>query len=364
MHSDGTIRHGGARQRLKSQIVQWIEDHGLQPGDQILSQARLAELMGTTPVTVHKVMTELSDEGVVYRRKGSGTFVASREPKQGTRSMCLVLPEAYLDDPRHNPQFWPHVQTMLRGFVEAGGPTWTFSTRTIPQETDSQALAEEFRSYDAAFFHFDRSPVRLMHRLVEQAVCPVVLFGHRGDAPPCLSVVSRQAGGVQAGVSHLFECGYRRVALLYEDSPSGERSRLGYERAHQAYGVEIDETRVRPTGNERGEGFRGAALLDSGGVAYDAVFVDDDARASAVVEFLRQSRRDIPADVGVMSYGGSDLAVYGSPQLTAVRTPYRAMIQAALERIAEQRFGPLTEQRIAFTPKVAQGATTRPPRGV
>ena len=361
---DTKIRGRSTRAQVKQKISQWIRDQELQPGDRVMPQARLAEFLRASPVTVHHALTELSREGRVVRRKGSGTFIAPRSEAVGAKQMCLVLPEAYLDEPRHNPQFWPHVQTMLRAFVEAGGSEWSFSTRTIPQHADSPALEAEFRRYDAAFFHFDRSPLKLIRRLVEAAACPVVQFGHRDDAPPCLSVVPRQAGGVDVGVSHLFECGYRRIALLHEDSPTGERSRMGYERAHAAYGLDVVPQRVLPTGSERGEGHRGAALLDSRGVDFDAVFVDDDARAAAAVELLRQSGRAIPADVGVMSHGGSDLAVYGSPQLTVVRAPYRDMIRSALDVVRQTKACPLPERRIAFTGSVVQGATTRPARGV
>ena len=49
----------GKKAQVKRRIVRWIGDQGLKHGEQILGQNELASLLETSPVTVHKALTEI-----------------------------------------------------------------------------------------------------------------------------------------------------------------------------------------------------------------------------------------------------------------------------------------------------------------
>ena len=194
----------GQRERIKTSLKAWIREQGLEPGDQLISQVKLAEHFGTTQVTVHRAMRELSDEGVLRRVKGKGTFVADRhrvETTETTRQMCLVLPEAHLDDPRSNPEFWDQLQSLLCAFIEAGGAEWSFGTRTIAPDADSAPLAAQLAGYDAVFFHFDRPPKALIQRLTREAIVPVVKLGQPEPDLDCLSIDHDREASTAAGIA-------------------------------------------------------------------------------------------------------------------------------------------------------------------
>ena len=63
------------------QLAQWLEDEilsgALPPDERIYSQYQLAELFGINPATAAKALNILADEGLVYKRRGLGMFVAS-----------------------------------------------------------------------------------------------------------------------------------------------------------------------------------------------------------------------------------------------------------------------------------------------
>jgi DNA-binding transcriptional regulator YhcF (GntR family) len=52
----------------------------LKPDEQIPSNSRLVSYYGINPVTVHKGVTLLSDEGLIYKKRGLGMFVAPDAP--------------------------------------------------------------------------------------------------------------------------------------------------------------------------------------------------------------------------------------------------------------------------------------------
>ena len=62
------------------QIAQWLEDEilsgALPPDERIYSQYQLAELFNINPATAAKGLNLLADEGLVYKRRGLGMFVA------------------------------------------------------------------------------------------------------------------------------------------------------------------------------------------------------------------------------------------------------------------------------------------------
>ena len=62
------------------QLAQWLEDEilsgALPPDERIYSQYQLAELFGINPATAAKGLNILADEGLVYKRRGLGMFVA------------------------------------------------------------------------------------------------------------------------------------------------------------------------------------------------------------------------------------------------------------------------------------------------
>lgn len=63
--------------RIKDHICDAIERGVWKSGDRIPSEAELAERFGASRMTVNRAVRELSDGGILNRRQGLGTFVAS-----------------------------------------------------------------------------------------------------------------------------------------------------------------------------------------------------------------------------------------------------------------------------------------------
>ncbi|MCJ7660413.1 MAG: GntR family transcriptional regulator [Anaerolineales bacterium] len=64
------------------------------PGDQITSEPELCEIYGISRTVVRQALKEMEYEGLIYRRKGKGTFIA--EPKIG-ESLVQKLTGFYQD---------------------------------------------------------------------------------------------------------------------------------------------------------------------------------------------------------------------------------------------------------------------------
>lgn len=74
--------------QLKDIISELIEDEELKPNDPIPPERELCEYHGISRMTVNKAITNLVNEGLLYREQGKGTFVA--KPKEGYQLSRLL----------------------------------------------------------------------------------------------------------------------------------------------------------------------------------------------------------------------------------------------------------------------------------
>ena len=64
--------------QIKEIIKDYIEENSLKPHDMLPPEESLAEVFGVSRMTVRQAMKELQIEGLIYRIKGKGTFVAEK----------------------------------------------------------------------------------------------------------------------------------------------------------------------------------------------------------------------------------------------------------------------------------------------
>lgn len=67
--------------QIKQILLETIENGELKPGELVPTEKALCELHGVSKITVNKAIMELVNEGVLYREKGKGTFVAKPKEK-------------------------------------------------------------------------------------------------------------------------------------------------------------------------------------------------------------------------------------------------------------------------------------------
>lgn len=69
-------------QRLKELLQAEIDAGHLNPGDQVPSERELAERFDMSRMTVRHALTEMVNDGTLYRQQGRGTFVARPKIRQ------------------------------------------------------------------------------------------------------------------------------------------------------------------------------------------------------------------------------------------------------------------------------------------
>lgn len=67
-------------QQVKTYILEKINSGSWQPGHRIPAEQDLSGKFGTSRLTVHRALRELSDKKLLVRKQGLGSFVAHRKP--------------------------------------------------------------------------------------------------------------------------------------------------------------------------------------------------------------------------------------------------------------------------------------------
>ncbi|MCM2532245.1 GntR family transcriptional regulator [Neobacillus pocheonensis] len=68
--------------RVKEAIIQLINEGEYKPNSQLPTEAEFCEKYGVSRTTVRTALQQLTTEGYVYRKRGSGTFVSTNKVKQ------------------------------------------------------------------------------------------------------------------------------------------------------------------------------------------------------------------------------------------------------------------------------------------
>jgi GntR family transcriptional regulator len=62
--------------QIEQEILREIQDHQMQPGDRLPSEAEIAQRFHVSRITSRRVLADLVTKGVAYSQQGRGTFVA------------------------------------------------------------------------------------------------------------------------------------------------------------------------------------------------------------------------------------------------------------------------------------------------
>jgi GntR family transcriptional regulator len=74
MPTEGAALYAQIRETIREEIASGV----LKPGEKLPPEEELAALHGASRMTIRRGILDLIDEGVLYRRRGVGTFVAHR----------------------------------------------------------------------------------------------------------------------------------------------------------------------------------------------------------------------------------------------------------------------------------------------
>lgn len=164
---------------------------------------------------------------------------------------------------------------------------------------------------------------------------PVVMFDRIVDEIPCDKVLIDDREGAKLGVNHLIKTGCKKIAIITtEDYITVGRLRTkGYMEALESAGIAVDPKLILK--------LDAIDFLDNQAMArikhflkgkdIDGVFTINEIFAVSAAKYIMEADKNIPSDVGIVSFSDGELSQHFVPSLTTVSQHGEQMGRKAAE---------------------------------
>ena len=329
---------------------------GLAAGDRLPSISDLERQYGVSTTTVEAALKTLTRDGVIVRRRGSGTFVAEqlgaprvftpsgrqRHEALRTRKETLAVLALYANN------FFEHVVRLISVSASARGMA-VMSRYDNHEMTLEDALSLE---------RMEPVGVLVVGTELEWAAREFVTRGHRtvlvgeplvGQPITVPNVCSDSEYGGYLATKHLLDLGHRRLLMAHPfitEEELFQRSRWqGHLRALKEVGLENAPFYLHI--HEVIE--KGSALFQTAD-APTAVVCWGDGYAAHLITHLQQQGMRVPEDISVMGYDNLPEGMRSKPAVDTVDQHLDAQVRHALFLLSAPTSSAVGEGRALVSP--------------
>ncbi len=311
-------------------------------GAQLPTEIELANEFCCHRSTVSKALAQLAHEGLVERRRKTGTRVIRDRESRGPAAVELDA-FAFIYPSEQHEGIWRTV----KGFQGAASKeqrrivTLTFGT-DYQKEAELIARLREFDIRAAAIYPLISSPEELLalERMLAASPFPLVVVGTALAGCRCPTVTSDDFHIGYAMAQHLVKSGAKRIGFLSNNAWTQVRRDMyrGYrwalEEAKHPLRAEwvLQEATAHPNFADplKEPNRLGRSYLKMAGDV-DAVVCADDYLAQGLIRAAQEAGRAVPKDLKVTGVDDNLAQVKGAPALTSYRVPFEEKGTKAFE---------------------------------
>jgi DNA-binding LacI/PurR family transcriptional regulator len=354
----GTIHPGKPRSRQIYESIRARIDSGeLLPGAKLPTELQLMQHFAVSRTTVSRALRDLELQGLIRRRRGSGTYVRELTPATEQLDLAFFVPWIEAGSAL------PYVEGLIHQRL-ADLASRRQSTLLLKCLADGSSLAERAlngaRSFadlriDGVFYYPAELPgdqMQLNRKVVDLLVSAgirVVLIDRDILPFPGRSEFTRigydnRRGGVVL-TEHLIQMGCERIAFvgIPEVSTAVADRLAGYYEAHRMRGLSVDRKLVHMIDEE--EITRDFCEMLMRRVKPEAIICKMDRFAALIGRHLMAMEVKIGPDVKLAGFDDDPIAELLPVPLTTIRLPVQAFAQAAYEAMLDNVTGTDTNPR-------------------
>jgi LacI family transcriptional regulator len=273
-------------------------------------------------------VTELVREGILVRRQGRGTFVASRKPKETSLIMAIV--------PDLTDYFYSTIVSGVQKIVGQEGYELITGNSHDQAQTERSLLDRATRrSVEGLIIVTGRGSFANGYLVTNRMFIPLVIVDSYHPGLEADFFYTNDVIGSYEATRNLIESGYTKVGHLLGPKAHflAELRLHGYRRAMREAGIAVEDNWIAEAGSTSEEGYQALNALLRQNLSLDAVFAYNDLVAIGAMRALAELGRQVPKDFGVAGYGNHALAGYVYPPLTTVDPTLEKLGQQSAERL-------------------------------
>ena len=342
--------------QIASQLRDKIREGAYRETGKLPTENELAGACGANRQTVRRALALLTEEGLIERRQGSGSYLRATASRHGN-SVAILSTSI-------NDYIFPAILQDAQGvFEKSGYSTMLFCThnqvnrereilKKILSGTVCGLLAEGTKTA------LPNPNLDLYRRLGQLGVALVFLHGGYAALPGAVCISDDNFRGGYVLTEHLIQKGHSRIAGIFKsDDIQGHERYAGFLAAFRDAGFPLPDTRVAWfTTEEKGR------LLKSGGPPAMADFFSpalegctavvcyNDEIAFALIGLLQMRGIRVPEDVAVVSFDNSSYSEFCSVRITSLAHGSRHIGRIAAESLVHLLRGePVSSQSVPWT---------------
>ena len=344
---NGMDENGLLYEKILQDLKDRIRDGKLLPGDRLPTEMELAQKFGVSRITSKRALEELRADGIIYRVRGRGSFVA--DPRQREKAaekvsgglnykkvIAFVIPFSCTSG-----GIIDTIRGASRVVTEKGYILdIKYSNNNLEEERGLLRTLYEKGVGGVIFYPIsDRKNLEIMNTLSLNEY-PMVSIDRYYESIPISYVVSDNQKGGYDMTKYLLGLGHRKIAFVsdnrIEDATSVRNRYFGYCKALKESGVDIPLEFVK-NGDLYGLQKETTIpilreLLEKGVTAF---FCINDYVAIFVLQCLKSLKIDVPKNVSVTGFDNLDVSGIAYTPLTTVCQDMEKMGEVAAGYIIE-----------------------------
>ncbi|MDD4153037.1 MAG: GntR family transcriptional regulator [bacterium] len=335
--------------QLKSILLKMLETDNIAPGNKIPSENELVARFDISRPTIRHAISELINEGILYREKGVGTFVADRYQPKKTRSIGLILP--YTEG-----SFEAEITLGVEHILYSNNYTLIFcnSGNNPVKERDNINRLRKKGVEGLIILPCEAEKSYKAINELKNSDFPFILIDRYLPQLKTDYVVSDNYNGAYRAVSYLIQQGHEKIGLGITPgrniTPIRDRIE-GYKDALRDNGIkdtDIPTAKLIPEGSyimdipeeQRVDTVRN--FLDHNKIS--AVVASNDLVALDIYRAIKQMGLSIPQDISVVGFDDLSTSSVLTPPLTTIAQPKYELGKKAATVLLEMIHGERDKQ--------------------
>jgi GntR family transcriptional regulator, arabinose operon transcriptional repressor len=311
-------------QKLKDYLTGVIKSEELKTGEKISSENELAEKFDISRHTVRQAISELVNEGWLYRVQGKGTFVNRLPNHKPNEVKTIGVVTTYLGD-----YIFPSIIRGIDGILSVNGYNIVLGC-TYNQHEKERVCLENLLNQNIGGLIVEPTKSALpnpnieLYRQFSNSGIPI-LFIHGSYKELDYSYVVED--DIEAGylaTKHLISLGHEKIAGIFKmDDIQGHFRFSGFQKAQLENGLKLSDSRILWFETEEMD-----IKFKSGGTKLEkllsqctSIVCYNDQIALKVMDIAREKGLKIPEDLSIVSFDDSQLAVASEIKLTTIAHP-------------------------------------------
>lgn len=307
-------------------------------GDALLTELELKDKYGISRQTVRQAIALLEDDGLVMRRRGSGTYVM-HGPRKRSGVINVGVITTYITD-----YIFPSIVRGIESVLSNENCVMNLSATYNRTDRESALLSRVLETpIDGLIIEGTKTAlpnpnIALYKQLHAHNIPFVLINGYYPQLQNHIHVVTDDEGGGRLAANTLIAHGHQRIAGIFKsDDMQGHLRYQGYAAALQAAGLPANDENICWFTTENKQHFLseeiGLAFLQRIKQNADAIVCYNDDIALQLMAQLAKMNISIPDDLSIVSFDNSAFASICHPTLSTLSHPKDLFGRTAAQKL-------------------------------